>query len=271
MDAELINIVSILVLASVLAGLLSGLLGVGGGIVIVPVLLSLFQYMGIALESAMPLAVGTSLLVIVANGASSSRSHMARGNCDIELLRRISPFIVVGALLGFVLSNVFGATFSSTVFGVIAFVTALKMLLFSELKSLRTQLPSLPVLAIAAVMVASVSVIMGIGGGSLTVPLLTLCGYSGHRAVGTAAVVGLLLAIPGALVSLVIPVTPADAPWGSYGNVSMLGAALIIPISALIAPLGVRLGSRLSSTTLRRLMVGFMFTGGLRVVIAPFL
>ena len=242
MPVDLLQLIVLLFCAAAAAGLLSGLLGVGGGIVIVPVLLSFFQYQGIALDIAMPLAVGSSLLVVAANGFSSSRAHIKRGNCDLALVKRVAVWVVIGALLGHWFAIWLGGRLVSSVFGCVSILSALQLAVFTEVKRFQSALPGAYVQACVAACVAALAVVMGIGGGTFTVPLLTLCGFSGHKAVGTSAVIGCVLAVPGALAAMLLagPI-PDEALWGTVGNVNLLAAVLIIPVSILMAPIGVKI------------------------------
>lgn len=263
---EWLTIVLALAVTGLIAGVLAGLLGVGGGIVIVPVLFFVFQAIGVSSDSAMLIATGTSLVIIIATSISSIRAHHAKGNVDLALVRLWWPFIVLGALGGVLLSTHIGGKFASVVFGCTAILVACNMLFRASSAPLLAQLPGKSFQAILAVVIGGISVIMGIGGGTLGVPLLTACNLPAHRAVGTAAAFGFIIAVPGASLLLLLASTPVDAPRGTYGFINLIGVALIMPLSVVMAPVGVKLGSLINGTTLKRIFALFLVLSGLRMM-----
>lgn len=255
-----------LVAAGVLAGLLAGLLGVGGGIVIVPVLFLIFQGLGISPATAMVVATSTSLLVIVPTSVASARAHHRRGNVDLPLFRRWLWFMVAGVALGSQVVSRINGVMLSGVFGVVALLIAANTLLRSSAPPLRDTLPPLPVQGGVAAAIGALSVMMGIGGGTLSVTALTSWNVAAHRAVGTSALFGLVIALPGALLLLITASTPGDAPPGTVGLVNLPGFAAIAPLTYLMAPLGVRLGGRLSGVALKKVFAIFLTIVGLRML-----
>jgi uncharacterized membrane protein YfcA len=247
--------------AGVAGGLLAGLLGVGGGIVIVPALDFALQAAGVPASTALHLAVGTSMATIIPTAVSSARSHARRGAVDFAVARRWAPAIVLGAFAGSLAASSLDARVLAAVFGVVAFAAALKMLLPLDRVVLRDSLPGgVPGFALPAA-IGAVSALMGIGGGTLSVPAMTLCGQSVHRAVGTAALLGLWIALPATLGYLFAPAHAGVVPPLTVGYVSLLGFAVIAPLTWLVAPLGARLAH-----TLDRRMLGAAFGVFLLVV-----
>jgi uncharacterized membrane protein YfcA len=251
--------------AGVIAGLIAGLLGVGGGIVIVPVLYPLFQSLGVSAATAMIVATSTSLLVIVPTSIASARAHGRRGNVDGGLFRGWLPFLLLGVCIGSAVVSRVNGVLLSGVFGVVALLIAANTLLRPRATALTEGLPSRAVQAPVAGLIGALSVMMGIGGGTLSVTALTAWNVPAHRAVGTSALFGLVIALPGALL-LLLPTTPADAPPGTVGLVNLFGFIAIAPLTWLMAPWGVRLGSRLSGTTLKRTFAVFLLVVGLRML-----
>lgn len=231
-------------------GLLAGLLGVGGGIVIVPVLELALTSMQVDPAIRMHIAVATSLATIIPTSLSSSRAHHRRGGVDFELTRSWGPFILAGAILGsWIASNVDSAVLS-LVFGVVALLVAAKMLLpMGDLVLSKTTprgvLGTLPPLAIGGI-----STMMGIGGGTLSVPAMTMTNHPIHRAVGTAALFGLFISVPGALAYVVMGWGDPRLPPGSLGYVNLLGLLFIAPTTVLIAPYGAKLAHVLNKRQL---------------------
>ena len=240
--------------AGAVGGLMAGLLGVGGGIVIVPALDAALTLAGVDPAVALHVAVATSMATIVPTSISSSRSHARRGAVDGAVIRRWSLPIVVGALAGALLASSVDARVLAGVFGTVAFAAALKMLLPIDGVVLRQSLPGGPGGALIPAAIGAVSAMMGIGGGTLTVPALTLCGQPVHRAVGTAALLGLWISVPATLGFLVAGTGSDQMPPWTVGYVSVAGFLIIAPVAWAVAPLGARLAHSLDR---RRLSVAF--------------
>ena len=238
-------LVAAMVGAGALGGLLAGLLGVGGGIVIVPVLDLALVTAGVDPAVAMHVAVATSMATIVPTSISSSRSHARRGSIDVEVVKRWSLPIVIGALAGSFVASSVDARALAGVFGAVAGLAALKMVLPLDHLVLRTSIPGGLAGAAIPCSIGVISAMMGIGGGTLSVPSMTLCGEPVHKAVGTAALLGLWISVPATIGYLLAqPGVAAMPPW-TIGWVSLAGFAVIAPVSWLVAPAGARLAHSL--------------------------
>ena len=255
-----------LVATGIFAGILAGLLGVGGGIVIVPVLFFLFQSFGVSPESAMLVATATSLATIVPTSISSIRSHHHKGNVDFELLKRWALFIFIGVLAGSWLVTRVEGTLLTLLFGVIATLSALNMLLRTNKPALFQKLPNSAGQSLMATLVGFFSAMVGIGGGTISVPLLSIYNYPTHKAVGTAAAIGLIISLPGALTMLAIGTTPADAPVGTFGLVNVIAFACIVPLTVLFAPVGATLAAKLDAGKLKKIFAVVLLITGVRML-----
>ena len=260
-----------LVATGVFAGLLAGLLGVGGGIVIVPVLFFLFQSFGVSAESAMVGATATSLATIVPTAISSIRSHHQKGNVDFALLKRWAVFILVGVLAGSWLVTRVDGSLLTALFGIIATLSALNMLFRTGKTAVFNQLPNTAGQSVMGSSIGFFSAMVGIGGGTLSVPILSLNNYPAHKAVGTAAAIGLLISLPGALTMLTMGTTPADAPAGTYGLVNLIGFICIVPLTVLFAPVGASIAAKLDSAKLKKVFAIVLLITGLRMLAAYFI
>ena len=247
------------------AGILAGLLGVGGGIVIVPVLYFILQAAGVSPATAILVATATSLLTIVPTSISSVRAHHKRGNVDWLLVQRWWPYMLLGVVLGSSFALQTRGIAASAIFGVVALLVAANMLLRATAAPIAQQLPGMRGQGAMAGFIGFFSVIMGIGGGTVGVPLLTACNYSPHRAVGTAAVFGMLIAVPGAL-AMLFAQAPPDAPEGMIGMVNWPGFLCIVPLTVMLAPTGAWLGSKLDSLMLKRVFAIFLLISGSRML-----
>jgi uncharacterized membrane protein YfcA len=238
--------VAALAAAGISGGLLAGLLGVGGGIIIVPALDFALEAAGIDRQVAMHVAVATSMATIVPTSVSSMRSHARRGSVDFVVVRRWGPAIVAGSFGGALAASHLDGKVLAAVFGTVALLSALKMLLPLDRIMLRSSLPTGFVGAVIPTAIGAISAMMGIGGGTMSVPVMTLCGEPVHKAVGTAAALGLWIATPATIGYLLARVSAAEAlPPLTIGYVSLLGFALIAPLSWFVAPLGARLAHSL--------------------------
>ena len=222
-------------------GFIAGLLGVGGGIVIVPALDFALTSVGYSPDVALHAAVATSMATIIPTALSSSRSHSQRGAVDTDVVRRWTLPIVAGALIGSVIASHLDGRVLAAIFGAVALAAAFKMLLPLEGVVLHQGIPRGLTGAVIPAVIGAVSSMMGIGGGTLSVPTMTLCGEPVHKAVGTAALLGLTIAVPATL-GYVLARPPANETLPPYtiGYVSLLGFALVAPISWFVAPFGAR-------------------------------
>jgi uncharacterized membrane protein YfcA len=268
MDVLLGNLPSIfaLIATGIFAGLLAGLFGVGGGIVIVPVLFFLFQSFDVSPQSAILIATATSLATIVPTSISSILSHYSKGNVDIGLLKSWSVYILIGVILGSLLVTKYGGQWLSTLFGVVASFSAMNMLFMSNKASDTDSLPGKVGQRIIASCIGFFSTMVGIGGGTFSVPILTAYRYPAHKAVGTAAGIGLIISLPAAITMLTFGVTPNDAPLATYGLVNLLGFICIVPLTVIFAPLGTQLASMMDAEILKKVFAVVLLATGLRML-----
>jgi len=262
---EWLPILGWLIGAGVATGLVAGLLGVGGGIIVVPVLFIVFQSMGASPSAAMLIATSTSLMTIVPTGISSVRAHHARGNVDFQIFRLWLPAMLCGVLVGSITAAQVNGLVLTGVFGTVAVAIALNTLLRANAPPLRDGLPGRFWQWLTAAVIGGISVMMGIGGGTLGVTAMTAFNVKTHRAVGTAALFGLVIALPGALMMMLLPQTPVDAPQGTVGAVNLAGFLVLAPVTTLMAPVGVALGARLDAITLKRVFAAFLLVVGGRM------
>lgn len=260
-----------LITTGVFSGILAGLLGVGGGIVIVPVLFLLFQSFGVSPETAMLVATATSLATIVPTSISSIRSHNKKGNVDFNLLKRWAIFILIGVLIGSWLVTSIEGNILAILFGVIAILSALNMLFRTGKSALYQKLPNTLGQTIMSTSIGFFSSMVGIGGGTISVPLLTLYNYPTHKAIGTAAAIGLIISLPGALTMLILGSTPTDAPIGTFGLVNLFGFICIVPLTVLFAPIGATLAAKLDTRKLKKIFALVLLITGLRMLAQIFL
>lgn len=265
--ASWLPVVAALVAAGAAGGLIAGLLGVGGGIVLVPALDLALATAGVDRAVSLHVAVATSMATIVPTAISSSRAHARRNAVDFAVARRWAVPIVTGALAGALVAAHVQVDVLAAVFGTVALLSALKMLLPLDRVVLRQSLPGGITGALIPAFIGAISAMMGIGGGTLSVPTMTLCGEPVHKAVGTAALLGLWIALPATIGYLVArPAEAVTLPPLTIGYVSLVGFALVAPISWLVAPMGARLAHSLDRRKLSAAFGAFLLLVATRML-----
>ncbi len=264
---QLLPVICALLATGLIAGLLAGLLGVGGGIVIVPVLYYLFQLFGVSAASAMLIATATSLATIVPTSLSSIRIHNKNGNVDWPLLKRLAPFIVTGVVCGSLMATSIEGVWLTVLFGAIALFAALNMLFRTKTAPIYPSLPNKAAQGVMGTLIGWISVMVGIGGGTLTLPTLTVFNYPTHKAVGTASAIGLIIALPGVVSMLLFGEAPDDAPFGNIGLVNWLGVSFIVPLTVFFSPVGASLGKKLNEAKLKKIFAVVLAVTGVRMLL----
>jgi len=256
--SELIALAIGLVATGLLAGLIAGLLGVGGGIVIVPVLYQVFTVLDIDPSIRMHLAVGTSLGTIILTSLRSVRAHARKGAVDFALLRRWALPVLVGVAIGTTFAASVNGDVLTTVFATVALLVAFNLAFGKESWRLGNELPSLPWQYGIAAVIGGLSAMMGIGGGTFGVTYMTLFGRDARQAVATSSGLGLLISVPGVIGFIISGWGEPLLPPLSLGFVNIVGMALIVPLTVLAAPWGANLAHSISHKALLRAFALFL-------------
>ena len=251
-------------LLGLVAGFIAGLLGVGGGLIIVPVLAWLLEAQGLS-QNAMHFALGTSLASILFTSISSLRAHHARGAVDWLTVKRISPGIVTGALLGAALAARLSPLPLKIFFVVFLFYAALQMW-WNFKPTPHRQLPGKAGMFSAGSVIGMVSSWVGIGGGTLSVPFQLWCNVPLHRAIGTSAAIGLPIAAAGA-VGYAMGGPAATSVPGTFGYVHLTALACIAIGSVITAPLGARSAHALPVARLKRIFALLLLVLAIRMAL----
>ena len=247
-----------LVIAGVVSGLIGGMLGVGGGIIIVPVLYHVFAGLGFDQTVRMHLAIGTSLATIIPTSISSLHAHAKHGAVDWALLKSWVVPMVIGVLLGTFLARIASGNTLALIFACVAIPVAINMAFGKESLRLANALPQGAGGWTIAGAIGTVSTLMGIGGGTLGVPIMTLCDYPIHRAVATAAGFGVIISIPAAIGLAAAGWGAPNLPPYSVGYVNLLGFALIAPVSVFMAPVGASMAHMMDKNRLKLIFAAFI-------------
>lgn len=262
---ELFLFAGALLVTGLIAGLIAGLLGVGGGIVIVPVLFHVFTVIGIDESVRMHLAVGTSLGTIVPTSIRSVRAHYKKGAVDVALLKRWALPMLAGVVVGTTLAAYANGQVLTAIFAAVALLVAFNMAFGREEWRLGNKLPGKWGQGAIASTIGGTSAMMGIGGGTFGVTVMTLFGYPIHKAVATAAGLGLIISVPGAIGFVVAGLSVEALPPFSAGYVNLIGLALIVPATVLAAPWGAELAHAVSRKTLARAFAFFLLLTSARM------
>jgi uncharacterized membrane protein YfcA len=256
-------------LTGIFAGFLAGLLGVGGGLVIVPVLTFIFTAQHFPASHILHLALGTSLASILFTSVSSLRAHHAHGAVNWQLVRGVTPGILAGTFLGTVLAAQLSSNFLKGFFVMFVYYVATQMLLNIKPKPTR-QLPGWGGMFGAGGIIGGVSSLVGIGGGTLSVPFMTWCNIKMHQAIGTSAAIGFPIALAGAVGYIVNGLGTAGLPEYSLGFVYLPALAGLVLASVLTAPLGARLAHRLPVPQLKKIFAALLYVLGTRMLVSMF-
>lgn len=250
------------------AGLLAGLFGVGGGLIMVPALAFLLPGLGVEPAVVMHVAVGTSLAVISFTSISSMVSHHRQRGVRWPLFRVFAPALAAGAVLGALLADATASELLKRIVGIGALLVAAQMLLDRKPEARTEKNPGAVVHGAAGTTIGLLSSLIGIGGGSLTVPYFSWFGTPMRQAVGTAAACGVPIAWAGALAFMATGLGEPGRPPLSIGYVSLSGFGGIAVASVLTAPLGARLAHRLPPKVLKRSFAILLFVIGLGMLLS---
>ncbi len=237
-----------------LTGILAGLFGVGGGAVLVPVLYELFTWLGVDSAIRMHVTLGTSLAVMIPTSLKSVAAHRARGAVDDAFLRRVAIPVVLGVVIGIFIVRISPSATLKWVWVVCAGVLAAKLLFGQDGWRLGCDIPKSRFVEVYAWVVGLMSTLMSVGGGAYISALMMAYGRSIHQAVATSSGIAPMIAIPGALGYIWAGWGVQHLPPGSLGYVNLIGAAVLVPMSVLGAPLGVRITHGISR---RKLEIAF--------------
>ncbi len=240
------------------AGVIAGLLGVGGGIVLVPAFFYAFNALGFDSPQIMQICLATSLATIIVTSARSVTAHNKKGAVDWNVLKRWAPGIMIGALVGVVIAAQLRSTTLQGIFGVLGVLIGLYFLVGSSRWKIADEMPGLITRTILSPILGFLSVLMGIGGGSFGVPLMTLYGQTIHRAVATAAGFGLIIAVPSVLAFLFVPIPAEARPPFTVGAVNFPAFLITVLTTTFTTTLGVRMAHAMDPKPLKRVFAIFI-------------
>ncbi|WP_300514438.1 sulfite exporter TauE/SafE family protein [Aliiroseovarius sp.] len=256
--STLLPMLGLLMVIGAFAGVMAGLLGVGGGIILVPAFFYAFSALGYGSDQLMQICLGTSLATIIVTSLRSVQSHNRRGAVDWAILRGWAPGIALGALVGVAVAAGLRSVVLQGVFGVLGLAIGAYLGLGRAEWRLGAEMPGGLRRVILSPVLGFLSVLMGIGGGSFGVPLMSLYGQAIHRAVATAAGFGVIIAVPSVAGFLLLPIAPeARLPW-SVGAVNLPAFTVTIAMTLITTPYGARLAHAMDPKPLKRVFAVFL-------------
>ena len=262
---EIINLLFVLSLAASVAGFMAGLLGVGGGIIIVPALYYAFTVLDFDIATRMHLSVGTSLAIIIPTSIISTKTHMEYDAVDFKLIKSFGIFILLGVIGGTFLAVNLKTPAFILFFSIMAFIVGLFFIFFREQLLKNPKMISDSAKNISGVIIGFISVLLGIGGGSLMVPFMRTFGYDIRRSIGTAAGVGFLIAVFGTITMITGGkiLDNISTPY-SVGYVNLLGFLVFVPVTMIMARVGARAVYKIDKKILSKIFGTFLIVVSIR-------
>lgn len=263
--------------AGALAGFVAGLFGIGGGFVVVPALASVLTLLSagsdaIASEKIMHVAIGTSLATIIFTSMRSVQAHAKRGAVDFEILKSWTPWVVAGVILGLLVARYLDGHALKVTFGVGVFIMAWHFLfpVLTQRGPIAAEMPKGVMRGGLGSFLGGYCTLLGIGGGTPAVLIMTLSGQPMHRAVATAAGFGTIIAVPGTIGSILAGLGQSGLPFGSLGYVNVIAALAITSMSVITAPWGVAAAHSLNAVHLRRALGAYLLVTSSIMLVSAF-
>ena len=252
-------------IAAAVAGFMAGLLGVGGGIIIVPALYYAFTVLDFELVTRMHLAVGTSLAIIIPTSIISTKTHMEYDAVDFKMVKSFGLFILIGVVLGTFLAVNLKTPTLVLFFSIFAFMVGLFFIFLREKLVENPKTISDIVKNISGIVIGFISIPLGIGGGSLMVPFMRTFGYDIRKSIGTAAAVGFLIAISGTITMIIGGkiINNINTPF-SVGYINLLGFAVFVPVTMIMARLGAKAVYKINKKLLSKIFGTFLLIVSVR-------
>ena len=262
---EIINLLIVLVISASIAGFLAGLLGVGGGIIIVPALYYAFTVLDFDIVTRMHLSVGTSLAIIIPTSIISTKIHMEHDAVDIKMVKQFGVFILIGVIVGGFLAVNLKTSELVLFFSLFAFLVGIFFIFLREKIVENPKKISDLVKNISGIVIGFISIPLGIGGGSLMVPLMRTFGYDIRKSIGTAAAIGFLIAVSGTITMIAGGkiIDNINTPF-SLGYINLLGFVVFAPVTMVMARIGAKAVYKINKSLLSKIFGVFLIIVSIR-------
>ena len=254
-------------LTGLISGFIAGLLGVGGGIIIIPITYYILLYLGYSIEVVMHVSIASSLGIIVFTSSSSILSHFKLKNIDFNIVKNWVPGVIFGSIIGSYIASQINGEFLIIIFVTLLFLISLNLFLQKKFILSKTLPKSYSLNFVISFAISFFSVLMGIGGGSFSVP--TLCSFSKpiHKAVGTSATLGFFIAFPGVVTYSIAGYNVSGLPPYSLGYANLIIILLVSSTSVFTANIGAKFSSKTKTSTLQKIFAVFLFCTCISLVI----
>ena len=263
--SDVLNLLAVLALAASVAGFMAGLLGVGGGIIMVPALYYAFTILDYDIITRMHLSVGTSLAIIIPTSIISTKTHMEYNAVDFKMVKSFGIFIVLGVILGTFLAVSLRTPQLVLFFSIFAFIVGLFFIFLREKLVENPKRISDIIKNISVIIIGFISVPLGIGGGSLMVPFMRTFGYDIRKSIGTAAAVGFLISLSGTITMIIGGkiVNNVNTPF-SVGYINLLGFLVFVPVTMIMARIGAKVVYKINKKLLSKIFGTFLLIVSIR-------
>ena len=263
--SEILNLLAVLAVAAAVAGFMAGLLGVGGGIIMVPALYYAFTVLDFDILTRMHLSVGTSLAIIIPTSIISTKTHMEYDAVDFKMVKSFGVFILIGVILGTFLAVNLSTPPLVLFFSIFAFMVGLFFIFLREKLVENPKTISIMIKNISGVIIGFISIPLGIGGGSLMVPFMRTFGYDIRKSIGTAAAIGFLISVSGAITMIIGGkiINNVNTPF-SIGYINMLGFFVFVPVTMVMARIGAKVVYKIDRKLLSRIFGVFLIIVSIR-------
>jgi uncharacterized membrane protein YfcA len=257
--SEILNLLIVLAIAAAVAGFMAGLLGVGGGIIMVPALYYAFTVLDFDLLTRMHLSFGTSLAIIIPTSIISTKTHMEYDAVDFKMVKSFGILILIGVIFGTFLAVNLKTPSLVLFFSIFAFIVGLFFIFLREKLVENPKIISKTIKNISGIIIGFISVPLGIGGGSLMVPFMRTFGYDIRKSIGTAAAIGFLISFSGAVTMIVGGkiINNVNTPF-SIGYVNLLGFLVFVPVTMIMARIGAKVVYKIDKKLLSRIFGTFL-------------
>ena len=268
---EIINLLLVLAIAAAVAGFMAGLLGVGGGIIMVPALYYAFTVLDFDIVTRMHLSVGTSLAIIIPTSIISTKTHMEYDAVDFKMVKSFGIFILLGVIAGTFLAVNLKTPMLVLFFSIFAFMVGLFFIFLREKLVENPKKISDLIKNVSGVLIGFISVPLGIGGGSLMVPFMRTFGYDIRKSIGTAAAVGFLIALTGSITMIIGGeiINNVKSPF-SFGYINLLGFLVFVPVTMIMARIGAKVVYKINKKLLSKIFGCFLLMVSVRSFIEYF-
>ena len=257
--SEILNLLAVLAAAAAVAGFMAGLLGVGGGIIMVPALYYAFTVLDFDILTRMHLSVGTSLAIIIPTSIISTKTHMEYDAVDFKMVKSFGVFILIGVILGTFLAVNLKTPPLVLFFSIFAFVVGLFFIFLREKLVENPKTISNMIKNFSGIIIGFISIPLGIGGGSLMVPFMRTFGYDIRKSIGTAAAIGFLISVSGAITMIIGGkiINNVNTPF-SIGYINLLGFIVFVPVTMVMARIGAKVVYKIDRKLLSKVFGAFL-------------